>query len=240
MNYKLAMEGTTEPGLTDSTSGSTTSHSSTSNNADLISQFASIYSMNENPVANISHKLNGRNYLEWTQSMRLFIDGKRRLGYVNGEVVPPPANDPGFKSWREENSMVTSWLINSMEAGLGKPYMFLPTAQDIWQAVKETYSDLDNYSQMFELNNQLWKMQQEDRGVTSYYHDMMAIWQELDLFETEEWENPNDSARYKKKVERGRVFVILARLNKDLEEVRGRILGRIPLPTIREVFSEAR
>ncbi|KAG6507002.1 hypothetical protein ZIOFF_032337 [Zingiber officinale] len=63
---------------------------------------------------------------------------------------------------------------------------------------------------------------------------------ELDLFEEEDWENPNDSARYKKKIERGRVFVFLAGLNKELDEVRGRIRGRKPLPPLREVFSEVR
>ena len=56
------------------------------------------------------------------------------------------------------------------------------------------------------------------------------------MFEIEEWESPNDNARYKKKVERSRVFVFLTGLNKDLDEVRGRILGRKPLPSIREVF----
>ncbi|KAG6470271.1 hypothetical protein ZIOFF_071336 [Zingiber officinale] len=63
---------------------------------------------------------------------------------------------------------------------------------------------------------------------------------ELNLFEEEDWENPNDSARYKNKIERGRVFVFLAGLNKELDEVRGRIMGRKPLPPLREVFLEVR
>jgi hypothetical protein len=67
---------------------------------------------------------------------------------------------------------------------------------------------------------------------------MMTLWHELDMFEYEIWENPNDSAWYKKKVERTRVFVFLAGLNKDLDEIRGRILGKKPLSSIREVFSE--
>ena len=36
------------------------------------------------------------------------------------------------------------------------------------------------------------------------------------------------------------MFVFLAGLNTDLDEVRGRVLGRKPLPSIREVFSEVR
>ncbi|KAK9088209.1 hypothetical protein Scep_027291 [Stephania cephalantha] len=41
-------------------------------------------------------------------------------------------------------------------------------------------------------------------------------------------------------VEKERVFEFLVGLNKELDEVRGRILGRDPLPSTREVFAEVR
>ena len=34
--------------------------------------------------------------------------------------------------------------------------------------------------------------------------------------------------------------MFLAGLNKDLDEVRGRVLGKVPLPTLREIFAEIR
>lgn len=71
------------------------------------------------------------------------------------------------------------------------------------------------------MNAKLWKTQQDDQDVTTYYNGMMILWQELDLFEAEDWECPNNSVRYKKKVERSLVSVFLAGLNKDLDEVRG-------------------
>ncbi|KAI5434064.1 hypothetical protein KIW84_021070 [Lathyrus oleraceus] len=40
--------------------------------------------------------------------------------------------------------------------------------------------------------------------------------------------------------ENDRVFMFLVGLNKDLDEVRGRVLGKIPLPTLREIFAEIR
>ena len=46
--------------------------------------------------------------------------------------------------------------------------------------------------------------------------------------------------RYRKRLENERVFEFLAGLNQELDEVRGRILGRKPLPSIREIFSEVR
>ncbi|XP_024024957.1 uncharacterized protein LOC112092611 [Morus notabilis] len=55
-----------------------------------------------------------------------------------------------------------------------------------------------------------------------------------------EWDCPTDSVRHKKREKNDRVYVFLAGLNQELDEVRGRILGRKPLPSIREVFSEVR
>lgn len=69
---------------------------------------------------------------------------------------------------------------------------------------------------------------------------MKSLWQELDLSYDEEWECPGDAVRHRKRQDNDRVYEFLAGLNRDLDEVRGRILGRKPLPSIREVFSEVR
>lgn len=136
--------------------------------------------------------------------------------------------------------MVTSWLVSSMKPSIGRTYLFLPTAKDVWDAVKETYSDEENSSQIFEIKTRLWQMKQGDRDVTDYYMEMIALWQELDLSSEEEWECAADSVRFKKRLENERVFEFLAGLNRDLDDVRGRILGRRPLSSTREVFAEVR
>ena len=81
------------------------------------------------------HKLNGKNYLEWFQSIKLANDGRGKLGYLTGEVPKPTASDLSFRFWHSENSVVTAWLLNSMEAAIEKPNLFLPTAKDVWDSV---------------------------------------------------------------------------------------------------------
>lgn len=191
MNYKAAIVGSISSSSTsDATSASSTSVSGVSSSASA--------SFSDSSLQITIHKLNGKNYLEWSQSVRLVTDGKGKIGHLNGEVQAPATTDPKYRQWRSENSMVTVLLINSMEQAVGKPFIFLPKAQDVWEAVRETYLDLDNHSQLFELNTRMWKMQQSDHVVTSYYNDMMAVWPELDMFEDEQWENSTDSVRYKK------------------------------------------
>ena len=60
------------------------------------------------------------------------------------------------------------------------------------------------------------------------------------MFETNDWDCHTDGNRYKKIVEKKRLYKFLLGLNKNLDEVRGRILGTKPLPNIREAFSEVR
>ncbi|PON46011.1 hypothetical protein TorRG33x02_327260, partial [Trema orientale] len=60
------------------------------------------------------------------------------------------------------------------------------------------------------------------------------------MFETIEWDCLGDAEKYKKIVEKKRIYKFLLGLNKNLDEVHGRILGMKTLPKIREVVSEVR
>ena len=76
--------------------------------------------------------------------MKLMVRGRGKLGYLTGAVKAPKEDDPAYEKWDAENSTVMAWLINSMEEEIGRLYLFLPTAKDIWEIAKETYSDMGN------------------------------------------------------------------------------------------------
>lgn len=54
----------------------------------------------------------------------------------------PKKEDLAFQAWDEENFMVMSWLWNSMFLKISDTIMFLSMAQDIWDVVKQTYSEV--------------------------------------------------------------------------------------------------
>ncbi|KAI5424588.1 hypothetical protein KIW84_030681 [Lathyrus oleraceus] len=80
----------------------------------------------------------------------------------------------------------------------------------MWEVIKETYYDIQSSSQIFGLKSKLWHAKQED----------------IVLF--------------LKRQENECVFIFLVGLNKDLDEVRGRVLRKTSLPTLRETFAEIR
>ena len=76
-----------------------------------------------------SYCLDGRNYLQWSQLVRTFLKGRGKISHLTGPA--PKSTDPGYSAWDTEDSMLMSWLWNSMQPEVSKNYMFLPTAKDI-------------------------------------------------------------------------------------------------------------
>lgn len=120
-----------------------------------------------------------------------------------------------------------AWLVNSMKPLISKTYLFMPIAKDIWEAAREIYSDTEDSSQIFEIKTRLWQMKQGDKDVTKYCM-------------VKQWDCPGDGVRYKKRLENERVYEFLVELNRELDDVRSRILSRRPLPPTREVFAEVK
>ena len=152
----------------------------------------------------------------------------------------PGENDSIYKTWRSENSLVTAWLLNSIESSIAKPHMFLNIAKEVWDSMSETYSNLENSSPIFDLKTQLWQPKQGNHDVISYYNEMVALQQELDQCYDDTWENANDCVRYMEREKNDRVYMLLASVNQALDEVTERILRRKQLASIREIFSEIR
>ncbi|KAG6480118.1 hypothetical protein ZIOFF_063596 [Zingiber officinale] len=123
------------------------------------SESTTIPQSSSHPAQITTIKLNGDNFLRWSQSVKMYIRGRGMMGYLTGEKKTPLEKDPMYATWDAENSM---------------------------------------------------------------------------------WKNVEDGQYHKKTVEDSHIFKFLAGLNVEFDEVRGRIIGRRPLPSLGEVFSEVR
>ena len=170
----------------------------------------------------------------------MFICGKGRDDYFIGDIIIPEKNDPKFRTWKTENHMVMSWLINSMTNEIGENFLLYETAKKIWEAKRETYSSSENTSELFEIEAVLHDLRQGDLSITQYFNTLCCHWQHLYMFEIHSWNCPEDTILYRRILEQKRTFKFLLGLNKNPDEVRGRIMGAKPLPNLREAFSEVR
>ncbi|CAN1749705.1 hypothetical protein LINPERHAP1_LOCUS3810 [Linum perenne] len=73
-----------------------------------------------------------------------------------------------------------------MATDIGANYLGFDTANELWDDVAATYSDLGNQSQVYEL---------------SYYNLLQQVWQDLDMFNDNVWKSVEDQAFFKKIVD---------------------------------------
>ena len=53
---------------------------------EIISSMGSAGAFDNSPLHLIVENLNGKNYKEWAQAIKLVIDGKGKLGFLTGET----------------------------------------------------------------------------------------------------------------------------------------------------------
>ncbi|XP_021906250.1 uncharacterized protein LOC110820924 [Carica papaya] len=80
----------------------------------------------------VTHVLNGNNYNTWKRAMRIALNAKNKLGFIDGSVPQPDSKDSMAGAWSRCNSIVISWLLNAVAKDIGDNLLYLENAQAIW------------------------------------------------------------------------------------------------------------
>lgn len=62
----------------------------------------------------VSRPLKGTNYSTWQRLVMKSLVSKSKLGFINGSLQKPSANDPDDEDWTTCNSTVMSKILNSL------------------------------------------------------------------------------------------------------------------------------
>ncbi|KAH7516297.1 hypothetical protein FEM48_Zijuj10G0120300 [Ziziphus jujuba var. spinosa] len=191
--------------------------------------------LNARSLYKTSNRLNGKNYLKWSQIVRTYLKGKGRLGHLLG--TRPAKEDPTFEAWDEEDSMIMSWLWDSMEPTISDTCMFFTTAKEIWDCLHRTCSKARNTAQVYEIKVKAGATKQGDKSVTEYANLLQNLWQELDYYQVIEMKCHEDAVSLKNFIEKDRVYDFLAGLNPEFDQVRIQIIGKDCTPSLEETIS---
>lgn len=90
-----------------------------------------------------SYIMDGEIFLKWSQFVQTYLNGKGRVSHILGKGPKP--GEKGFDSWDEADSMVMSWLWDSMDPKISFTVMFLTTAKAIWDSSVEPTPRLETH-----------------------------------------------------------------------------------------------
>ncbi|KAL5846002.1 hypothetical protein ACOSQ3_009526 [Xanthoceras sorbifolium] len=167
------------------------------------------------------------NYDVWSQLMEMHIAERKKLSYIRGKKYA-------------ENQKVKRWLLMLMSPDIMKRYLRLPTAQEICNALSKAFYNKSDELRVFTLNQKAFAARQSGKTLSEYYGELTEIFRELDHRDKIIMKDADDIAAYRKSIERLRVHIFLDGLDGTLEQVRGEILCKDPIPDLEECYALVR
>jgi len=73
------------------------------------------------------------------KSFRLFIGSQKKMKHIIEE--PPIKGIATYDDWVASDYSVMTWLLNGMDENINASVMFLKIVKEIWNTLKEMYSD---------------------------------------------------------------------------------------------------
>ncbi|XP_010495210.1 PREDICTED: uncharacterized protein LOC104772275 [Camelina sativa] len=186
-----------------------------------------LHSVDHPGLSIISFHLDETNYDDWSYAMRISLDAKNKIKFIDGSLPRPLTTDPNFDLWSRCNSMVKSWLLNVVSPHIYRSILRMNDATNIWR---------DLYGRLH-LNNlpRIYNLRQGFMSLSEYYTRLKTLWDQLDG--SDEPYDPcacGKGARLQLKAERAKTVKFLACLNDSYAIIRRQIIAKKALPTLVE------
>ncbi|KAE9592897.1 putative retrotransposon gag domain, gag-polypeptide of LTR copia-type [Lupinus albus] len=201
------------------------------------------YMHNESPGAIlVSKTLNGENYHSWSRAMWISLKTKNKLQFIDGSLLKPSIDDPSFAVWDRVNTLVVSWLTQSIDASIVQSILWMETTFDIWKDLRERYYQGDVFC-IAQLIREIYTYQQGNLSIGAYHTHIKGLWQELDNFRPISACSCTHRCRcsliptIKGYKENDYVICFLNGVNDQYEGVRSQIMLMDPLPSVNKAFS---
>lgn len=111
--------------------------------------------------------------------MILGLTFKNKMGFIDG-TLPQPDGEMK-KSWIICNSIVTTWILNSLSTEISASVNFADSARDIWIDLQQHYQR-KNRPRIFQFRREISNLIQDQNSVTTYFAKLKTLWNELSSY----------------------------------------------------------
>ena len=89
----------------------------------------------------VSQTLTEDNYPTWARVMKMALDTKSKLGFVDGSITASMAvTSLEKKAWSKCNSVISSWILNCVSPHITTSVIYRNTALEVWNVLKNRFS----------------------------------------------------------------------------------------------------
>ncbi|XP_021774231.1 uncharacterized protein LOC110738165 [Chenopodium quinoa] len=111
--------------------------------------------------------------------MRRALIAKWKYGFVDGSMKKPAADFPQRKHWKAVNSMLVSWISNTLDESLRSTIEDYDYVSELWVHLQQRYCVVSG-TRVCQLKNSLGECKQTStESVTEYFGRLSKIWTEL-------------------------------------------------------------
>ncbi|XP_004489744.1 uncharacterized protein [Cicer arietinum] len=134
---------------------------------------------NDNPgIALVSTPLNNTNFHTWSCAMLVSLCSKNKPGFVLDTISCPKDTYRLLMVWDQCNTIVMSWITNSLEPDIAQSIMWMDSAADIWHELNDRYHQGDELENFLPLPScsctntctcnlfpKIWEYRENDYGI---------------------------------------------------------------------------
>lgn len=184
----------------------------------------------------VSVVFDGTGYTDWKRSMKISLDAKNKMCFVDGSLPKPIEGSFEEKAWKRCNNMVMGWIIASLERLVAKSVMYFKTSAEIWNDLEGRYGT-PSTSQMYRLQETLLNtIQEPGMSIANYFTRVKSLWDEIDDLKPLPSCNCHPNANFVKMQQDQRIMTFLMKLDPQFNQVRTNLLMTKELPDVTEVY----
>ncbi|KAF5468503.1 hypothetical protein F2P56_012648 [Juglans regia] len=131
----------------------------------------------------VSTPLTYDSHLTWKRAMKMALNAKKKLGFINGSLTKPTDPLTNARLWDCCNNMVLSWLLNSVDKSLVSSLIYHQNARVVWIDLEARFSQSNN-SKNFKLKRDITTLRQDSMSISNYYTIIISYWDELNMLQS--------------------------------------------------------
>ena len=111
--------------------------------------------------------------------MKIALNAKNKLGFVDGTIRASMANTPALKqAWFRCNNMVSSWIMKCVSPQITASVIYRSSAFKVQNVLWKRFQQA-NGPRISQLQKKIGSISQEESSVVNYFTDLQVLWDQL-------------------------------------------------------------